>query len=550
MTQKTQCQSPPSTSQTTEEIRPQKGFQERFLSTKADIAIGGGSAGGGKTFALLLESLRHVGNSGYGGVIFRRTTPQIMNVGGLWDCSMELYTLLRAEPKSTTLEWRFPSGAGLKFSHIEYEKDVKNYQGAQITFIGFDELTHFTERQFFYLLTRNRSMCGIRPYVRASCNPDPDSWVAALIEWWIDQETGFPIPERDGVLRYFIKDGENYIWGNSKDEVVKLAPHILKNPKFKNINVHTLIKSVTFIRGDVYGNKLLLERDPAYLANLLSQDAATKAQLLDGNWKIRQDGLSLCNYEAINDLFTNFIKPPIVDDEEEEEEDNTWFDQEDTEPEEEEDDDEQEEFEHMYLTCDAARFGVNLAVLQVWRGFQIVKIVIFTTSSIPDQVNGIEELRKEFGIMKSHCIVDEDGVGGGVVDGGYVGFHGDQPVKPDEITKIKENYANLKTQCAYRMADRINKGKIAISLKDVVVDGVATDQVQVGKTIYDVSKLIKEDLRSQKRDKPNMEGKKRMIPKSKQKVILKGRSPDNGDAINMREYFEIFKPETPGLFVG
>ena len=52
------------------------------------------------------------------------------------------------------------------------------------------------------MLSRNRTTCGIRPYVRATCNPDADSWVADFISWWIDQETGYPIPERSGLVRY------------------------------------------------------------------------------------------------------------------------------------------------------------------------------------------------------------------------------------------------------------------------------------------------------------------------------------------------------------
>lgn len=66
-------------------------------------------------------------------------------------------------------------------------------------------------------------MCGVRPYVRATCNPDADSWVAEFISWWIDPETGFAIPERAGVLRWFIRIGDTIIWGDSPEE---LAHHV------------------------------------------------------------------------------------------------------------------------------------------------------------------------------------------------------------------------------------------------------------------------------------------------------------------------------------
>ena len=64
-------------------IKPQKDPQTNFLSTSADIDIYGGAAGGGKTFSLLMEPLRHLNNALFRGVIFRRTSPQIRNVGGL-----------------------------------------------------------------------------------------------------------------------------------------------------------------------------------------------------------------------------------------------------------------------------------------------------------------------------------------------------------------------------------------------------------------------------------------------------------------------------------
>jgi len=98
-------------------IRPQPGPQMQFLSSQADIAIYGGSAGGGKTWGLLMEPLRHIGNGRFGAVFFRRTTTQITNEGGLWDESAELYPLLGGHPRTHALEWRSPSrrgGMGLK----------------------------------------------------------------------------------------------------------------------------------------------------------------------------------------------------------------------------------------------------------------------------------------------------------------------------------------------------------------------------------------------------------------------------------------------------
>src|SRR4051812_8321463 len=112
-------------------IGPQPGPQTLYLSTSADIAIMGGAAGGGKSFGILMEPLRHVANKEFGGVIFRRLTPQITNEGALWDESNKLYPLVGAEPKLGDLSWRFPSSAAISFSHLEHDKTVLAWQGAQ-----------------------------------------------------------------------------------------------------------------------------------------------------------------------------------------------------------------------------------------------------------------------------------------------------------------------------------------------------------------------------------------------------------------------------------
>ena len=75
-------------------LKPQKGAQEMFLSTPADIAVYGGAAGGGKTYALLLELLRNINIKDFNAVVFRRNSSQIFNTGGLWDNAITMYTPL------------------------------------------------------------------------------------------------------------------------------------------------------------------------------------------------------------------------------------------------------------------------------------------------------------------------------------------------------------------------------------------------------------------------------------------------------------------------
>jgi len=259
-------------------IRPQPGPQTMFLASPADIAILGGAAGGGKSWALLLEPLRHSHNPQFGGVIFRRTTVQVRNEGGLWDESMKLYPLIGAEPKEHVLEWQFPAGASMSFAHLEHDKTVLNWQGSQVAYLGFDELTHFSAKQFWYMVSRNRSMSGVRPYIRATTNPDADSWVAEFIAWWIDPDTGFAIPDRAGVLRWMVRIGDTIIWADSPEELEQY-----KSPDGTPIPP----KSVTFIPAKLSDNPALMAADPGYLANLMALPTVERERLLGGNWKIR-----------------------------------------------------------------------------------------------------------------------------------------------------------------------------------------------------------------------------------------------------------------------
>src|ERR1700730_18570168 len=265
-------------------IAAQPGPQTEFLRSAADICIYGGAAGGGKTTGLILEPLRHVSwVANFTAVFFRRTMPQITNPGALWDESLNFYPRLGGIPHLRMREWRWPRGK-IKFSHLQFDTTVYDWQGAQITLICFDELTHFSAHQFFYMVSRNRSTCGVRPYIRATCNPDSESWVADFLSWWIDPESGLPVPERAGVLRYFIRVAEKIEWADRPEELTRNHPRAAELPP--GIEPPRPI-SVTFIPATVFDNPALLRVNPEYLAWLLSLPTLERERLLGGNWKIR-----------------------------------------------------------------------------------------------------------------------------------------------------------------------------------------------------------------------------------------------------------------------
>ncbi|MDO6383432.1 terminase large subunit domain-containing protein [Leptospira santarosai] len=259
-------------------IKPQPGPQEAFLASPADITFYGGSAGGGKSYGLLLNPLRHIRVKGFSAVFFRKETTQLTNPGGLWPESSEIYPLIggvsRESPK---LEYHFPNNVNFQFNHLQHEKTKYNYQGAQIAALLYDEVTHFSENTFFYMLSRNRSTCGIRPYVSATCNPDPDSWVRRFLDWWIDEKTGLPIRERARAIRYFLRVKGLFYWASTKVDLIREFPTFTAND----------IKSVSFVPASVFDNKILLEKDPGYLANLRAMTEFERERYLDGNWNSR-----------------------------------------------------------------------------------------------------------------------------------------------------------------------------------------------------------------------------------------------------------------------
>jgi hypothetical protein len=492
-------------------ITPQPGYQMMTLASPADIVIGGGAAGVGKTFTLLLEPLRHKEVKGFGTVIFRRTSPQIKAEGALWDTSMSIYSSIDgAEPRESSYEWFFGDKAKLKFAHLEYEKNVYDWQGSQIPCLGFDELTHFSKKTFFYMLTRNRSVCGVAPYARATCNPDPDSWVAEFISWWIDQDTGFPIKERNGVIRYLVVDGDNYLWGDTKEEVIDKSAHIFDAIKQKtDIDLKEFVKSVTFISGDIYENKELLTVNPAYLGNLLSQDKDTQASLLHGNWKTVISDNDVYDYVKFAGMFNNLYDVDRSD---------------------------------KYITADIALKGSDKFIAGYWEGDCLEDIEIMAKSDGKEVIDKISDMAKIYQVPNSNITYDNDGVGG-FVDGFIVGaipfLNGGSPLPIPEAMIIEKgkavqpNYFNLKTQCYYMSGDNVGLGKYKISER-------------VANKMYDNNMTVRQrfmfERKAIKRAKSDFDGKLKIIGKDEMKSKLGGQSPDLMDQFMMRERFRLLPP--------
>ncbi|MGD1893998.1 MAG: terminase large subunit domain-containing protein [Cyclobacteriaceae bacterium] len=482
-------------------ISPQPGFQQKFLSTPVDVAFGGGAAGAGKTFALLAENIRNYQTPGFNSSTFRRTSPQITNPGGLWDASQEIYPNIGATPNQNELLWKNGSGAKFKFSHLQHEKNKLDWQGTEIAYLGFDELTHFTEGQFFYLLSRNRSTCGVRPYCRATMNPDAESWIRSIIDWYIDKN-GFIIPERDGKIRYFTRDGETIVWGDTRQEIVDKCPHIFNDKALKDRDISHLIKSFTFIEGDIYENKVLLEKDPAYLANLLSQTEEDKLRLFKKNWNVKTDGLCIYQHSQLEAMFYNQYVPSG----------------------------------DKCISVDAARLGSDYCFIWVWDGFRIIDVRFMDVSKTTEIANVVKQLETQHQVKRENVVIDADGVGGGVVDllPGCVSF-----INNGSVIKMedgKDNFKNLKVQTFFKSSEIVNNGQVYVD------PHVASTQIE-GEPL---ATRLKREMRVIRRKNQMKDGKIDLIDKNEMKTKL-GHSPDGAEGFMMRFYL-VLKPK-PSYYV-
>jgi len=186
-------------------FRPNDGPQTDFLAASETDVLYGGAAGGGKSYAMLVDPLRYAHRGAHRALILRRSMPELRE---LIDKSRELYPKAFPGCKYKEVEklWNFPSGAKIEFGFLERDADVYRYQGQAYSWIGFDEITHqATEFSWNYLASRLRTTDPeIIPYMRCTANP------GGVGAHWVKKRYIDPAPPNesfkgsDGLIRKFI----------------------------------------------------------------------------------------------------------------------------------------------------------------------------------------------------------------------------------------------------------------------------------------------------------------------------------------------------------
>ncbi len=283
-------------------LSPCSKKQELMLANESDVLVLGGSAGSSKSWMLHMIACKYLDCPDFTATFMRRTTPQLMKPGNLWDTGKDVFGQLPREPKNFVPKWKkgeqklleWEHGPVIEYSHCQHEKDLDNYQGSQMTLFAIDEGCQFEWYMIQYLFSRMRSKSKYKSRMIISCNPDPDHMIADMIDFYLDKD-GFPIEERLGIERYFYVINDIPTWGETPDELMKKYPDMAKGRD----GVVIPPMSFTFIASNIYDNPVLIKNNPGYLSALKGLNDIDRARLLDGNWKVRPVG---ANYFKREDL--------------------------------------------------------------------------------------------------------------------------------------------------------------------------------------------------------------------------------------------------------
>lgn len=491
-------------------IKPQDGYQERFVTSNVDIVVGGGAAGVGKTSAAVISSGYYVDIKEFRALYVRKNLGELKGGGSMTEEFKKIYPpqVIARTTMSDNPEIEFTSGAKVIMTHMNDESInaiTERVKGWQYDFIYLDELTAYQWSTFTYLLSRNRGSSGIRPLFRATTNPKKNSWVRKLVDWYIDED-GFIDPAKDGVIRYMYYAGggvDEIIWGDSKEEVyARVKDRIDRQMKASGtefMSPYDFIKSFTFIKGKLGENKILLKDQPQYLGNLAMSGGAQADQLLEGNWNVdEEEDMELpITREMAASVFNVDPNPSGK----------------------------------RYITADIAMGGEDNTVILAWEGFHVLDATIVAGKGLdsPMVISLIRNMQAKHSIGDFNVIYDSIGQGNFV--GGYIRGAIAYNSNRAPLGQGKARYYHMKTQCAEKIIELIKYGVFSI-------DPSVANRIYKHRSIKKVITFKEEFITecSVIRFYPPLDnGKLRVIEKADMcRLLGKNRSPDILDNFIMR----------------
>jgi len=255
--------------------------QEQFLSSDSTITCYSGSAGAGKTFALILNMVKFAAKPNSTIICFRRTSTQIRSPGSVWQEASVIFSQMFPDAKirSRDLEIYIPSTKSVvKFAHLQHLSDVNNHLGSQYSAVFFDEAVTFDPFESFVLPLMGRmrnAKVDYTPQMFWATNP---KFGPGIYDWLKDfylDDHGIPLKEKSNVERYFILKDSKPVWFNDRKEAEALYGDQVRS--FRSIRAH------------VRDNIPLMKANPDYIFNLMALPEIKKRIFLDGSWTAREE---------------------------------------------------------------------------------------------------------------------------------------------------------------------------------------------------------------------------------------------------------------------
>jgi hypothetical protein len=487
-------------------IRPQAGFQEKFVRSNLDFVIGGGSMGGGKTAGAVLTTAEPSLDSAFRAVFLRNNLGDLKSGGGILDEFKNLYGKGCTVIESGDPHVDFPSGARIDVTHIadqSKEKVLQRFKGRQYDLIYFDEGTGFTWECFTAVYSRNRGKAKWTGKVRMTTNPKRSHWLRTFLDWYIGVD-GFIIPERNGVVRYFYINGEtvkDVVWGDTKEEVyqkckIQIDRTLRKfNGKDGDYTYKDMIKSFTFYLGTMAENKAVLNNNSGYIGSVAVMGGREAQANLEGNWNVDadEDLNAVIPSDVANKVF--LADPQINND--------------------------------KWITADLADTGTDNFLCLVWNGFHIIDILILGKTTPRENAEYLQALATKHDISDSHIIYD-------AIRGTYINDYIPDAVPYISNMKPMGMYGRLalrlKDECYLRLIEMMKRGELSVD--DSVAQKVYEHQL-LRERITVQNEFLEEC--SVVRFKDVQSGKKTLFTKKEMNQALgKGRSMDLLDPCAMR----------------
>lgn len=371
--------------------------------------------------------------------------------------------------------------------------------------------------------TRTGSTIWLKELKAYPSDPQYDYLGSTEFTWgFIDEASQITVKAKNVILsRIRYKLAENNL---TPKLLMSCNPHkgFLYIEFYKPSKNGELINTRKFVQALPGDNPFLAE---SYIEMLRGLDKQTKERQLYGNWEYDEDPSTLCEYEAITDMFTNVL--PLTAQEKSIMDQMKGYRPSD------------QMYMHLaeqlhnskqrFIIADLARFGDDRTVITYWEGWTCMRIAAYTKLPLvpdknrPEVISSaeiIDEWRSTYGVGLSHVLVDEDGIGGGARDWlGCRGFMANRT--PVKVNGRIPNYASLKAQCSYHLASKVNSRSIAVRTQN-----------------QKIRELLIEDMEYIKAWKREKDTKLAVMPKEEIKKKL-GRSPDFSDTLMMRAYFDF-----------